>query len=84
MSKRKATKADCAGCRDNFYNGNNEYGITECWCLADATLEERLLIHRDLPPPYKGMPLKMVPTCYRKKDFVTVKPEAIDDRGFWK
>ncbi len=20
----------CIGCRENFYNGNNEYGIKEC------------------------------------------------------
>ncbi len=81
---RKPTKKDCVGCRDNFYNGNNEYGIQECWSLESATLEPRFLIHRDLPPPYKGEPLRMVPSCYKKQDFVTVKPDALDERGYWK
>lgn len=25
------TKADCVGCHDNFYNGHNNIGVTECW-----------------------------------------------------
>jgi hypothetical protein len=24
-------KSLCVGCRDNYYNGNNERGIAECW-----------------------------------------------------
>jgi len=26
----------CIGCRENFYNNNNQYGIKECWLLKDA------------------------------------------------
>jgi len=26
----------CIGCKDNFYNGNNQYGIKECWLLKNA------------------------------------------------
>ena len=29
MTKSEKLK-HCVGCRDNFYNGNNPYGITEC------------------------------------------------------
>jgi len=29
-------KKYCVGCRNNFYNGNNQYGIKECWLLKDA------------------------------------------------
>lgn len=84
MSKRKPTKRDCIGCKDNFYNGNNEYGIQECWCLKDATLEKRLLIPTDMRPPYNAKMLSTVPSCYRKKGYATVKPEALDSKGFWK
>lgn len=31
-----ATKEDCAGCRDDFYNGHNDIGVNECWKLAEA------------------------------------------------
>jgi hypothetical protein len=26
----------CVGCTDNFYNGNNGFGISECWRLKSA------------------------------------------------
>lgn len=28
----------CAGCTDNFYNGRNNLGVTECWSLALTVL----------------------------------------------
>lgn len=27
----KKDKAYCIGCRENFYNGNNDLNIKECW-----------------------------------------------------
>ena len=77
-------KKHCSGCEDNFYNGNNPYGVKECWCLKDATLEKRLLIPVDLAPPYKGIKPVKVPSCFKRKRYVTVKPEAIGSDGYWK
>ena len=37
MSK-KPTKRNCIGCRDNFYNGNNNLGVKECWGFKTAEL----------------------------------------------
>lgn len=43
--RRKITLAEkrefCYGCRQNFYNGNNDMGIQECWFLKSGKLEER-------------------------------------------
>ena len=74
----------CDGCRDDFYNGHNELGVKECWLRKDAKLAERLLIHVNQPPPYLNVKPKMVPTCYKRDRFVTVKPESIDSKGYWK
>jgi hypothetical protein len=38
------TKALCSGCRDNYYNGNNDKGIEECWLYKRAKLVERFKI----------------------------------------
>lgn len=84
MSERKMEKSDCAGCYNNFYNGNNNHGVTECWSFASATLEPRLLIHVDQAPPYNKDDAELHPTCYKRQRFVTVKPEALDDEGYWK
>ena len=73
----------CAGCEDDFYNGKNPMGITECWMRTTATLVPRLLIHIDQAPPYSMKP-QQLPSCYRKKRYATVKPESLDSRGYWR
>lgn len=79
----KATQADCAGCRDDFYNGSNELGVKVCWHLKDARMEKRLLIHVDAIPPYKAKP-KTIPHCYGPPRTVNVAPDHIDAAGYWK
>ena len=41
----RATKAEklplCAGCRDDFYNGQNPLGVKECWSLKSAKIVTR-------------------------------------------
>jgi hypothetical protein len=32
----KANKEYCIGCDDNYYNGNNQMGIKECWHFKTA------------------------------------------------
>ena len=36
MSIQKATKSDCAGCRQDYYNYGNASNTGECWLLKDA------------------------------------------------
>lgn len=38
-------KNHCSGCRDNFYNGNNNIGVKECWNLQSAKLVTRYKIY---------------------------------------
>lgn len=77
-------KKFCNGCEQNFYNGNNPYGVKECWSLKDATRARFKLIHVDQPPPYNHIKAEWLPTCYSAKRFVKVKPEALTEAGFWK
>lgn len=37
----KKSKSLCSGCRDNFYNGNNELGVSECWSYKNARVVKR-------------------------------------------
>jgi len=70
----------CRGCYNDFYNGE---GAKECWNLKTAKMESSLLIHVDQPPPYHQAP-KMRPNCYKAQGFVTVKPNRLDSKGYWK
>ena len=66
----------CSGCEDDFYNGKNPYGVTECWCLKNAVLGTYKLIPVDLSPPYTHIKAEKLPVCYRRKRYV--KREAPD------
>lgn len=46
MSDRKY----CVGCRDDFYNGKNSVGVTECWLLKNAQVVTRYRIGWWTPP----------------------------------
>lgn len=69
----KATARDCIGCRDDFYNGKNPYGIPECWMLKDAEIVTRFRLSIDTPMNQRrGYAEVRVPKCYRKKGYVHV------------
>lgn len=60
----------CIGCRDNFYNGNNPYGIKECWLLKSARLKWREIYLRleDIRPTrIKTLSCFQVDRCQAKK-----------------
>ena len=42
---KQEKKNHCSGCVDNFYNGNNQYGVKECWSLKSAKLVKRYRIY---------------------------------------
>lgn len=66
---RPATKADCAGCRDDFYNHGHGAALAsgsggECWLLKDARIVKRYRTHRDAMPASKGAFTEVhVPSC---------------------
>ncbi len=74
----------CAGCYNDFYNGKNDIGVSICWNAAKATMVSRLIIHIDQAPPYKNVKPQIVPSCYKRQRYATVKPESLDSKGYWK
>jgi len=77
-------KNHCIGCENNFYNGNNPYGIQECWSLKSATLVTRVRVGVWEPPPYDLNRTVQVFDCRKEKGNVLVKQEALTEKGFWR
>lgn len=80
---RKIKGSDCDGCRNNFYNGNNELGVKKCWSFGTAEMVKKVQIHVDQMPPYRNVKPTLRPSCYHVARFVFVKPEAIGKDGYW-
>uniref|UniRef100_A0A6H2A1U1 Uncharacterized protein n=1 Tax=viral metagenome TaxID=1070528 RepID=A0A6H2A1U1_9ZZZZ len=61
----KKSKSMCAGCHNNFYNGNNQYGIKECWSYPHARVKTRYGIGISVPMtrPENFLAAKML-SCY--------------------
>lgn len=59
-------KKHCSGCRNNFYNGNNDIGVSECWSLKKAKLKRRFAIGSNTPTFQENFYEVMVPNCYHK------------------
>jgi len=72
----------CQGCVDDFYNGNNEIGVTRCWSLKTAVLVTRYRIGVWTMPLSPGAFREMrVPNCYRAQGYAFTEkphPEAVD------
>ena len=84
MKNKKATVANCVGCRDNFYNCNNNIGVKRCWMLAEATMGDFLIVGVWQNPPYDKKDLHKKPMCWEGTGVVKVKPEALDAEGYWR
>jgi len=61
----------CSGCRNDFYNGNNELGITKCWGLEGAKVIKRKKVHISQVPPWKQK-ARLFPSCYHQAQYVFV------------
>ena len=60
----------CSGCRNNFYNGHNDLGVSECWSLPDAKLVTKYCIPSNVPMNIKSAYVKVkVPNCYHKTGY---------------
>lgn len=67
----KATRQNCSGCRNNFYNGNNSLGVAECWSLKSATVETKFSLGRNTPMNIREAYFKCsVPSCYHNSSEV--------------
>ncbi len=71
----KKNKSMCSGCVDNFYNGNNPYGVDECWSYAKAEVCKKKFVPLDQCPPWK-MPAVTTLSCYKRKGYVKVDPQV--------
>ena len=69
---RDAKLVMCRGCREDFYNDHNPYGIKECWNLKKATVEIKKEVHVDQVPPWKNKPRKFL-SCFRRPRHVYVE-----------
>jgi len=72
---KKIKKSYCSGCKDNFYNGHNPYGIEECWALKDAEIVKKKFVPLDQRPPWR-MPAETTLSCYRKNGYVALDPKV--------
>ena len=68
-------KKNCVGCEDNFYNGNNPYGVKQCWAFKEAKIIWRKRVSVDQRPPW-NQKAERLPSCYHVKRYVFVKPDA--------
>lgn len=64
-------KSRCVGCRNNFYNGNNDLGVSECWNLKDAKVKTKYRLPRNVPVNVKSAYVKTrVYGCYQEYGYV--------------
>jgi len=80
-------KTQCAGCRNNFYNGNNNLSVKECWSFKGAKIVSRIPVGHWENPPYLNKQKVQVPDCYHGEGSNRthyISPEQIDSRGYWK
>ncbi len=69
----KTTDA-CQGCEDDFYNGNNPYGIERCWSADAAEIITRHRLHiNSVPTKRSNFTTLQRPNCYREKGCVHYK-----------
>ena len=80
----KMTKSMCSGCEQNFYNGNNPYGVKECQNFQDAKVVKKIFIPIDMPPPYKGFKPESAPSCYDRYRWIKVDADRITKEGYWR
>jgi len=80
-------KKHCSGCSDDFYNGHNDLGVSQCWSLKSAKLVWRIPIGHWESPPYKNKRKKRVPDCWHGRGpYRThyVNPDRLTSDGYWR
>ena len=60
----------CSGCEDNFYNGNNTVGVTECWNLDTAKVIKKKKVGIEDVPPWNHQPIVTTLSCFHQKGYI--------------
>ena len=79
-------KKHCSGCRNNFYNGNNSFGVRGCWSSKGAKIVKRIPIGFWESPPYLNKKTVSVPNCWHDEGSnrtLYVERSRINSKGFW-
>jgi hypothetical protein len=76
----------CSGCRNNFYNGNNNLGVSQCWSRKDGKVVWRIRIGNFERPPYKNRKKIRVASCQQSESCGDhfIKTEALTKDGYWR
>lgn len=69
----KKSKQMCNGCRNDFYNGNNDLGVSSCWSFDGATVQNKIKIPIHQRPPYHQKPIKVL-SCFHQRGYVFDSP----------
>jgi len=67
---------DCAGCREDFYNSKNPYGIKQCWSFKRAKVVWRKFVHVEDVPPWRHEPERTL-NCYQRPRHISIDPRRI-------
>lgn len=71
MTKPKKSKSLCCGCTDNFYNGNNQYGIEQCAHYKGSKVVKCVIACCSEAPPFSLTGYCL--SCYRKSGYAYLK-----------
>lgn len=77
MTKAEKIK-HCAGCTDDFFNGQNPRGVEDCWLLRSAQLIPRKQVPVSQLPPWDQPPVPTL-SCYKRKGYMYFR----GDRRTW-
>ena len=78
----KKTKEMCRGCYNNFYNGNNSYGVKECWSFKDAKIIDRIEVSIHEFPPYDKKRKRKFLNCFHRQGYAYIRPENLNNDGY--
>lgn len=66
----------CSGCRDDFYNDHNPYGVKRCWSLDSAQPVVKTMVGVWQNPPYTWRPQTTL-SCHRPDGSVWINSDDV-------
>ena len=76
MTKSEKRRRYCSSCTNNFYNGNNELGVKECWMLEESVVVRKKFVHIDQRPPWDQEAVRTL-SCRHRSQYIAVSPGVI-------
>ena len=73
MTKSEKKKM-CHGCRNDFYNGNNNLGVAECWNFPSSKIVKMKKVGMWDVPPWEHQPVEKVLSCRHESGYVFIEP----------